>query len=99
MRTSNHSEGRADVRGEVTMTTNIDAELKRWRSKLRRFHGTGGLSEQQEFLLSLGQAYDQARDDYAELALLAEQVERQRDEARAELDSLRSRLRGLGGAA
>ena len=70
--------------------------LRAWRRELR---GRKRLTRVERFLLELGRAYDELDGDYAELALVATEIEGQRDAALRQLHNLRARLRGLGGAA
>ena len=85
--------------------TTITDDLEWWRERIES-RGSRRRSAGEEFILDLGDAYDEALENYAELALIAEVLRKQRDaevrraeRALAELQSLRERLRGLGGAA
>lgn len=78
----------------------IDDGLARWRKGLAGVKSAGySMTSAEQFILDLGQAYDQARDDYAELEIICSALEKKYEVSRAELAALRSRLRGMGGAA
>lgn len=90
-----------DEEPETTILDDLDLWRERIESRRNRRR-----SAAEGFILELGDAYDELTEDYAELALIAELLREQRDaeirraeRALAELQSLRARLRGLGGAA
>ena len=85
--------------------TTITDDLEWWRERIES-RGNRRRSAAEDFILDLGDAYDELTEDYVELGLMAEELRLERDvqqqraeRALAELQSLRERLRGLGGAA